>query len=113
MSIYIQLLIVAGITTWIVDCSGARETLLEWATKFTKRFGYGPVKELRPFTCGLCATWWVGIIYSLAVGEFSLPVLGWCAVLAHFSFTLAKFFIFLREGLDLIIGRLMDICNRD
>lgn len=113
MSIYIQLAILAGVITWVVDCSGFRETILEVASKFTGRFGYGPVKSLRPFTCDLCAVWWGTIIYSACVGEFSLLVVGWCAVLAHFSFTLAKFFIFLNEALSWGVGKLMDLCNRD
>lgn len=113
MNIYIELLIVACIVTWIVDCSGFRETLLEWATKFTARFNYGPVKSLRPFTCGLCATWWACIIYAIATGHLTLPVIAWCALLSHLSFTLAKFFIFIREGLDKIIGKLLDLCSQE
>ena len=51
MSIYIDLLLLAAIVTWVVDCSGFTDTLLDLASSFTRRFGYGPVKNLRPFTC--------------------------------------------------------------
>ena len=108
MSIYINLLLLAAIVTWVVDCSGFTDTLLDLASAFTRKFGYPPVKSLRPFTCSLCATWWSTIIYALIAGQFSLPIIAYCAALAGLSKTLAKFFIFITESLDLVIGKLMD-----
>ena len=113
MNIYIELLLVACLATWLVDCSGAADTLLALASKFTRNFGYGPVTSLRPFTCDLCATWWATIIYALCMGQLSLPVICYCAALAHFSFTLARFFIFLNEAASKLVGFLLDLCNRD
>ena len=108
MSIYINLLLLAAIVTWVVDCSGFTDTLLDLASAFTRKFGYPPVKSLRPFTCSLCATWWSTIIYTIIAGQFSLPIIAYCAALAGLSKTLAKFFIFITESLDLVIGKLMD-----
>lgn len=108
MSIYINLLLLAAIITWIVDCSGFSDTLLRWASKFTARFGYPPVQDLPPFTCSLCATWWGCLCYAAFSGAFSLPVLAYCAALAGLSKTLAKFFIFITETLDMLLGKLMD-----
>lgn len=108
MSIYINLLLLAFVITWVVDCSGFTDTLLDLASAFTRKFGYPPVKSLRPFTCSLCATWWSTIIYALIAEQFSLPIIAYCAALAGLSKTLAKFFIFITESLDLVIGKLMD-----
>ena len=108
MSIYINLLLLAAIVTWVVDCSGFTDTLLDLASAFTRKFGYPPVKSLRPFTCSLCATWWSTIIYAIIVGQFSLPIIAYCAALAGLSKTLAKFFIFITESLDMLLGKLMD-----
>lgn len=108
MSIYIDLLLLAAIVTWVVDCSGFKDTILALASAFTRKFGYGPVKDLPPFTCSLCTTWWSTIIYALIAGQFSLPIIAYCAALAGLSKTLAKFFIFITESLDLLIGKLMD-----
>lgn len=113
MQIYINLLLLACIVTWLVDCSGATDTLLSLVSRFTRRYGYGPVTSLRPFTCDLCATWWACLIYAICTGNFTLPVIAWCAALAHFSFTLARFFIFLNEALSLAVGKLLDLCSRD
>lgn len=113
MNIYIELLLVACIVTWVVDCSGFTDTLLALATRFTRKFGYGPVTSLRPFTCDLCATWWATLLYAYIAGQLSLPVIAYCAALAHFSFTLAKVFIFLNEAASLLVGKLLDLCNRN
>ena len=108
MNIYINLLLLAFVITWVVDCSGFSDTLLGWASKFTARYGLPPVRSLRPFTCSLCATWWGCLIFSLVVGQFSLPVLAYCAALAGLSKTLTKVFIFISEGADALIGKMMD-----
>lgn len=108
MSIYINLLLLACVVTWVVDCSGFTDSLLEAASRFTKRYNLPPVTSLRPFTCELCATWWACLIYAIAAGRFSLPVLAYCAALAGFSKTLANVFIFITKGLDCLIGKLTE-----
>lgn len=113
MSIYLQLTLLAGIVVFIVDCSGFTDTLLSVASRFTARYNLPPVKSLRPVTCSLCMVWWTGIIYLVAVGQFSLQALAFVALLAHLSKTITYFFIFIRESLSSLIGKLMDLCNRD
>lgn len=108
MNIYVELLLLAFIVTWIVDCSGVTDTILDLASKFTARYGYPRVESLPPFTCSLCMTWWSTIIFACLSGQFTLPVLAYCAALAGLSKTLAKFFIFITESLDMVIGKMMD-----
>lgn len=108
MSIYIELLLLAAIVTWIVDCSGFTDTLLDLATTFTRRFGYGPVKNLRPFTCSLCMVWWSCLLWCIFRNSFTLPLIAYSAGLAGFSKTLAKFFIFITETFSMLIGKLME-----
>lgn len=113
MSIYINLLLLAAVLVFIVDLSGWTDTLLEWVSRFTRRYGYGPVTSLRPFTCSLCSVWWGTLLYALLAGQFTLPVIAYCGALAYFSKTLAKLFIFIGEGLDLLIGKLLDLCTKE
>lgn len=113
MNIYLQLLLLSAIVVFIVDCSGFTDTILHLASKFTARYGLPPVRSLRPFTCSLCMVWWSGIIYALVVGQFNLPVIAFVALLSHLSKTINYFFIFIRESLSMLIGRLIDLCNRN
>lgn len=103
-----ELLLVAGVVTWVVGCSGFSDTVLAVASRFTARHGYPPVRSLPPFTCSLCATWWACLIYALCVGAFSLPVVAWCAALAGFSKTMTKIFIFIFDIPAMLIGRDLD-----
>ena len=56
MSIYFDLLLVTAIVVYIVALSGFTQTWLGWLSKFTARYGYGPVHQLRPFSCPQCMT---------------------------------------------------------
>lgn len=98
MSIYIQLLFLTCIVVYVVDLSGWTDTLLRLASRFTARYGYGPVRSLRPFTCSLCSTWWAGIAYALITGHLTLPVIAYIAGLSFYSITLHETFIFIREA---------------
>lgn len=105
MSIYADLALLWAVIVFVVDLSGWTDTWLGWLSKFTARYGYPPVRSLRPFSCSLCMTWWAGIAYALAVGEFSLPVLAYVAGLSALSFTLRELFIFITETLTNAIAK--------
>ena len=107
MSIYIELLLVTAVVVYIVDLSGFTDTLLGWASKFTARFGYGPVKNLRPFTCSLCMVWWCCLLWSIFRNNFTLPVVAYFAALSAYSITLTQSFIFIREAVLKLLRTLM------
>lgn len=105
MSIYIQLLLLTCIVVYVVDLSGFTQTWLGWLSKFTARFGYPPVKELRPFSCSLCLAWWIGILYAYLRNNFTLPVIAYTAGLSFLTITIREAFIFLRESLTNAIAK--------
>ena len=113
MSIYADLALLWAVIVFVVDLSGFTDTWLGWLSRFTARYGYPPVRSLRPFSCSLCTTWWCGIAYALAVGEFSLPVLAYIAALAFLSITLRELFIFISETLTTTIAKLSKWINND
>ncbi len=97
MSIYIELLLVAAVVVFIVDLSGWTDTWLGWLSRFTTRRGYPPVRQLQPFSCSLCMSWWTGIAWAIYCGQLTLPVLAYIAGLSFFSITLRELFILIRE----------------
>lgn len=105
MNIYIELLLLAAIIVFVVDLSGWTQTWLGWLSKFTTKRNYPPVKDLRPFSCSLCMTWWVGILYALLRNSFTLPVLAYIGALAFLTITIREAFIFLRETLTNAIAK--------
>ena len=106
MRIYIDLLLIAAITIYIVDLSGFTES---WRSALTRLLKAKELKPIRPFDCGQCMTWWVGIIYSLSVGEFTLSVLAYIAALSFLSLPIGQIMIFIREGMLSVINRMMNL----
>lgn len=85
MVIY-ELLIIAVIVVFIVDISGAIDSLktaLKWL--LTK----GKMKDsnyiLKPFDCSLCMIFWCGLVYLLITGNFTITYVGFVCLLACFS----------------------------
>ena len=106
MIIYIDLLLIAVITIYIVDLSGFTQS---WRAAVAKWLKVRELKPLKPFDCGQCMTWWVCIIYALSMGEFSLPVLAYTALLSFLSLPIGQLFISIREGMLKGINKLMEL----
>ena len=106
MNAYIQLLMVAAITIYIVDLSGFTESWRGMIARWLN-ISESALRPLPPFDCGKCATWWVCIIYSLCTGPFSLVILAYIALLSFLSIPLGQFFIFVREGITSLLNKMM------
>ena len=106
MKAYIDLLLIAAITIYIVDLSGFTESWRGMIAKWLN-ISESALRPLPPFDCGKCATWWACIIYSLCTGSFSLAILAYIALLSFLSIPLGQFFIFIREGLNYLISKMI------
>lgn len=99
-----ELLMIAVILVFIIDVSGAKDTLLRFVTKFTGK----EVLSLRPFTCSLCMTWWIGLVWlilSRSAGLYEFAVL---AVVSALTKPLAGLFIFILEACAAVTDWLME-----
>ena len=105
MNTYIELLLLAAITIYIVDLSGFTES---WRSALTRRLKAKNLKPIRPFDCSLCMTWWVCIIYALSIGSLSLPILAYIAALSFLSIPLGQLCIFIREGMTFLLNKMME-----
>lgn len=106
MSIYLQLLLVAAVTIYIVDLSGFTQS---WRSALARRMHINEtnLRPVKPFDCSLCMTWWVCLIYALIKKEFSLPVIAYSALLSFLSVPIGQAMIFIREWLSWITDKLM------
>lgn len=105
MKIYIDLLMVAVITIYIVDLSGFTETLLKVISAYKGR----KITELKPFTCSLCMVWWVCLIYAVIVGNLTIPVVALIALLSLLSVPCGQLLILIREAFLKVINKLTDL----
>ena len=106
MTTYIDLLLVAAITIYIVDLSGFTEG---WRSAIARclHVSESSLRPLPPFDCGKCATWWTCIIYAAITGTFSLVTLAYIAALSFLSIPLGQLFIFIRETLNWGINKMI------
>lgn len=109
MSIYVELLLVAVVTVYIVGLSGWTQTWLGWLSKWAG----GPVRSLRPFSCSQCMTWWCCLAWCLYRGQFTLPLVAYSAGLAFYSLTLENVCISIREGLLQLLARVNEWIVKD
>ena len=105
MKIYIDLLMVAVITIYIVDLSGFTETLLKVISAYKGR----KITELKPFSCSLCMVWWVCLIYAAIVGNLTIPVVALIALLSLLSVPCGQLLILIREAILKVINKLMNL----
>ena len=104
MNIYIDLLLVAAITIYVVDVSGFTES---WRSLVATKLHLTRMRDLPPFDCGQCMTWWVCLIYPIITGDISLGTIAFAALLSLLSIPIGQVMIFIREWITHIINKLM------
>lgn len=102
--IYIDLILVAVVTIYIVDISGFTES---WRSALARTLKISAMRPLPPFDCGTCMTWWVCLIYAICVGQFTLCAVAESAALSLLSIPIGQAMIFIREWITWVINRLM------
>lgn len=95
MNPWTDLLLLSLVVVWIVDVSGWTDTWLGWLSRW---LGH-TVRELKPFSCSTCMTWWTGIVYLLSTGRFCITLVAYVAGLAFLAFPISQLLIFIREKL--------------
>lgn len=84
-----DLLILTAVAVFVVDLSGFSDTLLGIVNGWLRPYGR-ELHSLRPFTCSLCATWWLGLLYLIIAREFSLVGVGLVALCAFSTTAVAN-----------------------
>lgn len=107
MGIYVEMAIVSAVTVYIVDLSGFTES---WRGCIARWMHIRPenLRQLHPFDCGQCMSWWVCLVWALCCGELTLGTVGWSALLAFLSVVTGQFLIMLREVMIFLINRIMN-----
>lgn len=107
--IYIDILLIALITVFGLDVSGFYQ---EITTIISGWLTNGKIKKpitLKPFSCSLCMTFWVSLIYILILGAFSLPMLAYVCLVAYLTPVFADLMRLFMECLKTIIIKLNEL----
>lgn len=100
----LELLMVAAIVVFIIDVSGFKETFLNFVSHLTGK----TVQHLRPFTCSLCMTWWMGILWLLLSHSLNLYALAVLCIISALTRPIAGLYILLIEAVSALWDWLME-----
>jgi hypothetical protein len=79
-----KLILLAVITVFIVDLSGFSYTLKSLLSYLLTKGKLTTTNySLKPFTCSLCLTFWLGIVYLLLNASFTIPYICLVCLLAY------------------------------
>jgi hypothetical protein len=94
-----ELILITFLVVWIIDLSGIIDSIENGLGKWLKC----KVNIPKPFSCSLCSTWWVGLIYLLIVGKFNLYMIAYVGLLAFLTPFFYNLLILIRDLLNKLI----------
>lgn len=110
--LYLDLLLLAAVVVFIVDLSGAIDSLKAGIWHFAHGKGSPvPSFRLRPFDCSLCAVWWSTLVVVVVRGRLGFDTVAYCAALAYCSPALAQAIRLVRDGLYVVLNKIEDWIN--
>jgi hypothetical protein len=100
----LNLFLIAFICGFIIEYSGFIAEMEDILTKLTK--STFKVHIPKPFSCALCCTFWIGLIYICTNHDFTLVNLTWVCLASASASLLANWLGFIREIINKIIEKL-------
>lgn len=108
----LDLYLITLIVVFIIDYSGFIDSLkFAISSLLTK----GKIKttefRIKPFDCSLCMTFWVGLIYLLITGQFTLFGITIVCIFSALTDTLYNIILLIKDVITYIINKISDkIC---
>ena len=102
----INLFILTCIIVFIIDLSGFVDEMVKRVYyKYIKVGDYHTlIPKLKPLSCATCLNFWVGTIYILATGTFTIPLFAYVCMLSFFSITIGDILVMIKDVINKIIN---------
>lgn len=91
----LNLLIITLMIVYVLDISGFVD---DGVQPFFRKHFKGQLKT-KPFLCSLCMSHWIGLLYIIITGTFSIPMWGYVCLLSLLTPVFYNLLIGLREFL--------------
>ena len=96
--IYLNLLYITIIVVCIIDISGFLDTIKIWLSKILT---HGKIAKsdyrIKPFDCSFCMNWWIGLLYIIVTGHFSLLLIAYILLLSTMTPVIQQFIILIKD----------------
>lgn len=99
----IEFLLIAVIMVFIVDYSGVISDIESFFSKSLKVKGFHIPK---PFSCGLCMTFWGCIVYSILKSDFTVMNVFLSCMAAYSTYIIYDVLVAFRERIEKIIDKI-------
>lgn len=103
----IDLILIQLIIVFIIDLSGAVESFKLFISKILTK---GKIQttnfDLKPFTCSLCSTWWIGLIYLLICHSFTIPYIALVALLSFLTPLSSSILLLIKDLAIFLVNKL-------
>ena len=74
---------ISAVICYVIDVSGVMDEIKKALYKrYVSKTGDYHNLRLKPLDCSRCATWWFGLIYIIATGNFSVPLMAYVALIS-------------------------------
>jgi hypothetical protein len=103
----LDLFILSAVIVFIIDLSGIITAIEKGLSKWLKCQATIP----KPFSCSLCCVWWVGLIYLICTTTFTIPMIGYVALLSFMTNPIYNTLLFIRDLLNSLIDKLYKALN--
>lgn len=102
----INLFILTCIIVFVVDLSGfVDEMVKRLYYKYIKVGDYHTlIPKLKPLTCSLCLSFWVGLFYLLITSQFTILMIGYVCLLAFLSPIIGDILVMIKDAINKIIN---------
>lgn len=108
----LNLFIIAVITVFIIDISGfVNEVKLMISKWLTKGKIISADWDLKPFTCSLCMTFWIGLIYIICLNQFTLLNLLLVCVFSFLTPVINETLLLIKDLIIKLINKIRDLCR--
>ena len=103
----IDLILIQLIIVFIIDLSGAAESFKLFISKILTKGRIQTTNfDLKPFTCSLCSTWWIGLIYLLICHSFTIPYIALVALLSYLTPLSSSILLLIKDLAIFLINKL-------
>lgn len=103
--IYLNLLLIAVIVVIIIDISGIIEDI---KCRISKILTKGKIAKtdyrLKPFDCSFCMNFWVGLIFIILIGQFSILLLAYILLLSVLTPVIKETILLIKDTILKIIN---------
>lgn len=100
----IDLFVIGLIAVLLIDIIGAIDEIYNAGLRLIFGSAKPYIRLGKPFSCSLCMTFWIGIIYLLIYGCFSLYMLLFVIVNAYLTSTYYNVILTIKIALDKLIS---------